>query len=250
MASNLPLLEEAAAKLKHLLPEVVFVGGATLDLMVTDRGSNPIRSTYDVDVIVAADYADYSAFCDRLRDIGFGNDTRPHAPLCRFLHGELMLDVMPTQKGVLGFSNRWYEGAIRTATPATLPSGKVIRLIAAPYFLGTKMEAFYDRGENDYYMSHDLEDFIAVVDGRERLLEELAEVPADLCQYLGEAASKLLANERFLEALPGYVPGDLISQRRVAIILERLKTISKLEAMEPFHSYKEIATRDQAREAD
>ena len=57
MASNLPLLEEAAAKLEHLLPEVVFVGGSTLDLIVTDQGSAPIRSTYDVDVIVAADYA-------------------------------------------------------------------------------------------------------------------------------------------------------------------------------------------------
>jgi hypothetical protein len=33
MASNLPLLEEAAAKLKHLLLEVVFVGGSTLDLI-------------------------------------------------------------------------------------------------------------------------------------------------------------------------------------------------------------------------
>lgn len=31
MASNLPLLEDAAAKLKHLLSEVVFVGGSTFD---------------------------------------------------------------------------------------------------------------------------------------------------------------------------------------------------------------------------
>ena len=61
-------------KLRHLLPEVVFVGGSTLDLMVTDHGSAPIRSTYDVDVIIAADYADYSA-CDRLRDIDFADDT-------------------------------------------------------------------------------------------------------------------------------------------------------------------------------
>lgn len=192
MASNLPLLEDAAAKLKHLLPEVVFVGGSTLDLLVTDQGSAPIRSTYDVDVIVAADYANYTVFCDRLRDVGFDNDTRPGAPLCRFLHGGLMLDVMSTQKGALGFSNCWYEGAIQTATPVALPSGEVIRLIAAPFFLGTKMEAFYDRGENDYYMSHDLEDFIAVVDGREQLLEELAGAPADLRKYLAEATGKLL----------------------------------------------------------
>ncbi len=227
MASNLPLLEDAAAMLKHLLPEVVFVGGATLDLLVTDQGSGPVRSTYDVDVILAADYADYSAFCDRLRDIGFQNDARPDAPLCRFLQGGLMLDVMSTDKGALGFSNRWYEGAIQTAMAASLPSRKVIRLIAAPFFLGTKMEAFYDRGKNDFYMSHDLEDFIAVVEGREQLLEELDSAPMDLRKYLAEAAAKLLANERFLEALPGYVPGDSVSQRRIPIIIERLEKMSE-----------------------
>ena len=228
MASNLPLLEDAAAKLKHLLPEVVFVGGSTLDLLVTDQGSAPIRSTYDVDVIVAADYADYSAFCDRLREVGFENDTRPSAPLCRFLHGDLMLDVMSNQEEALGFSNRWYDGAIQTATPASLPSGKVIRLIAAPFFLGTKMEAFYARGENDYYMSHDLEDFIAVVEGREQLLQEFAGAPDDLRKYLAGATSKLLGDERFLDALPGYVPGDAISQLRVSIILERLQAMTPL----------------------
>jgi hypothetical protein len=131
MASNLPLLEEAAVKLKHLLAEVVFVGGSTLDLMVTDQGSAPIRSTYDVDVIVAADYADYSAFCDRLRDIGFDNDTRPGAPLCRFLHGDLMLDVMSTQKAHSASPTVGMKGP---ATSASLPSGRVIRLITAPYF--------------------------------------------------------------------------------------------------------------------
>ncbi len=90
------------------------------------------------------------------------------------------------------------------------------------------MEAFYDRGENDYYMSHDLEDFIAVVEGREQLLEELAETPADLRKYLGEEANTLLGNERFLGALPGYVPGDAISQLRVSIIIERLRKMTKL----------------------
>ena len=138
-----------------------------------------------------------------------------------------MLDVMSTQKGALGFSNRWYEGAIQTATPASLPSGKVIRLITAPFFLGTKMEAFHDRGENDYFMSHDLEDFIAVIEGREQLLDELARAPADLREYLAEAAGKLLGNERFIEVLPGYVPSDPISQRRIPIILERLRRLGE-----------------------
>lgn len=89
------------------------------------------------------------------------------------------------------------------------------------------MEAFYDRGEGDYYMSHDLEDFIAVVEGREQLSKELAEAPADLRTYLGETTEKLLATERFLDALPGYVLGDPISQRRVPNVIERLKAMAR-----------------------
>jgi hypothetical protein len=61
-----------------------------------------------------------------------------------------------------------------------------IRLNAAPFFLGNELEAFYGRGENDFYMSHDLEDFIAVIEGREQLLEELAATPTDLREYLGK----------------------------------------------------------------
>lgn len=64
-------------------------------------------------------------------------------------------------------------------------------------FLGTKMEALYDRGENDYGMSHDLEDFIAVVEGREQLLEELAGAPADLRKYLGEATRSFYGTSSF-----------------------------------------------------
>ncbi len=77
---------------------------------------------------------------------------------------------MPLEKSVLGFSNRWYHGALETARPATLPSGAIIRLITAPFFLGTKMEAFRGRGAGDFFASHDLVDFISVGEGRETLL--------------------------------------------------------------------------------
>jgi len=55
----------------------------------------------------------------------------------------------------------------------TLPGGLTIHAISAPYFLGTKIEAFRGRGKGDYFASRDLEDMIAVVDGRASLLDEL-----------------------------------------------------------------------------
>jgi hypothetical protein len=42
---NLPLLEEAASKLRPFLKEIVFVGGATLGLLIADSAGAPVRGT-------------------------------------------------------------------------------------------------------------------------------------------------------------------------------------------------------------
>ena len=59
-----------------------------------------------------------------------------------------------------------------------------MRVITAPFFLGTKMEAFRGRGNMDFHASHDLEDFVAVIEGRETLLQEIAVSPQDLRDIL------------------------------------------------------------------
>ena len=105
---NLELLELAAERLRQLLPEIVFVGGCATGLLIDDPGAAPVRATYDVDVIAEiGSYAEYTAFSERLRGLGFKEDSREGAPLCRWTHGALTLDVMPLDPQVLGFSNRW-----------------------------------------------------------------------------------------------------------------------------------------------
>jgi hypothetical protein len=68
----------------------------------------------------------------------------------------------------------------------------------------------------DFQASHDLEDFIAVIEGRETLLHKIAESPGDLQVYLAEAARSLLAESRFLDVLPGFV----LDSDRVPMIRE------------------------------
>jgi hypothetical protein len=55
---------------------------------------------------------------------------------------------------------------MQAAAVVTISENMKVRAITAPYFLGTKLEAFHGRGHLDYFASHDLEDLIAVVDGR------------------------------------------------------------------------------------
>jgi len=216
---NLPLLEDAVRKLAPFLDEIVFVGGVTLGLLITDKAAAPIRGTNDVDVIAEiVTYADYIAFSERLREAHFTEDEGEKPLTCRWHNGALTVDVLALNEEVLGFSNIWYESALRHAFRVTLPGGQSIRVITAPFFLGTKIEAFRGRGKMDFQASHDLEDFVAVIEGRDTLLREIAESPLDLRHYLAEAAEMLLAEPRFLDVLPGFV----LDNERVPLIQERL----------------------------
>lgn len=114
---NLPLLEDAVRKLAPFLDEIVFVGGVTLGLLITDEAAAPIRGTTDVDVIAEiVTYADYIAFSERLRQSHFTEDAGERPLTCRWHNGTLTLDVLALNKDVLGFTNIWYEPALRHAS--------------------------------------------------------------------------------------------------------------------------------------
>ncbi len=128
---------------------------------------------------------------------------------------------MPVEPEILGFSNRWYPDALGKARPYELPSGTEIQLVTAPYVLATKIEAFLGRGGGDYLMSHDVGDVIALVDGREELVVEVAAEPRALRSYLSERLLAWLADGRFnLLVVSGHLPFE---GGRVDIVLERLR---------------------------
>lgn len=226
---NMSLLQEAAVKLAPFLEEVVFVGGITLGLLITDKGAAPIRGTIDVDIIAEIlTYTDYIAFSERMRAANFSEDQSELLLTCRWRNQSLIVDVLPIDKKALGFTNIWYRGALKTAVAIILPGGQTIRIISAPFFRATKMEAFRQRGDRDYFASHDLEDVIAVIDGRNSILDEISSAPSDLRIYLAGAAKGLLRDPRFLDALPGFVLGDEASQQRVPLIHRRLIDLTQL----------------------
>ncbi len=143
---NLLLLEGAARLLEPVLDELVFVGGSIAGLLMTDPASAGVRPTTDVDAISeVASYAEYADLSARLRALGLHEDATEGAPACRWRSGELVLDVMPTDPRILGFSNRWYGPALTTAQPVDL-AGLKARVITAVYFVATKLQAFLGRG--------------------------------------------------------------------------------------------------------
>ena len=215
----------AVTKLEPLLDQIAFVGGCVIGLLITDSGAAPVRTTLDVDAIVEiSSYAEFTVLEDRLRLLGFRESHAEGAPVCRWIHEELLLDLMPTDPSILGFSNRWYLPALQCAQQIRM-ANRNPRVITAPYFLGTKLEAFHGRGSGDYPMSRDLEDMVAVLDGRPEVVDEVRQSAPQLRRYLSDEFVSLLATPDFLDALPGYLLPDAASQQRLGMVLDRARSL-------------------------
>lgn len=224
---NLELLTLAVERLEELTDVMVFLGGCATGLLITDPAAPPIRITRDVDAIVQVlSLADYRQLEKQLRAHGFNEDTSTDAPICRWTSGEVVLDVMPTDPRILGFGNQWYAAASENAKTIQLPSGRHIRMVSAPYFLVTKLEAFDGRGDGDYLMSHDIEDIIAVLDGRPSVVMEVRDAVPVLAKELTRRFSHLLRDRQFIEAISGHMPTDATSQARVPMIVAIIKQLA------------------------
>lgn len=93
MPPPIELLNEASEKLGDLCQEVVFLGGAVVSLLVSERGGLPPRVTKDVDVAIelGGTLLDTYELDRRLLDLGFQNDMT--GPVCRYLHGSCVLEA-------------------------------------------------------------------------------------------------------------------------------------------------------------
>src|ERR1051325_10485931 len=212
---NVALVEVVVQALGKLRDRFVFVGGCAAGLLVTDMARPPVRATVDVDLIVeVVNRNNYYQLAKELRAIGFREDDGS-AVICRWRVGEVKVDIMPTDEEILHFRNRWYKRAVERANRYVLPSGQEINLISPPLFVATKLDAFNDRGNGDYALSHDLEDIVTLVDGRPELVEEIKAADDDVRAFIMEEIDDLLATPAFVDALPGHFPGDEANQARV-----------------------------------
>ena len=192
-----PSLDRVAAvarALGDLASEVVFIGGAIAPLLQTDPPFSEARPTSDVDGVVASHtYADTEALRVRLEARGFRQDPKngKHAHRWRDPSG-IPFDLVPAGKHLGGSGNPWDTIGIATAVEATLGGGVRIRHVSAPAFLAQKWAAHHDRGRDDPLASYDLEDVLALLASRPRIVEEVAMAPATLREHVGQQARAFL----------------------------------------------------------
>lgn len=221
------LVAVAEALGEELRARLVFVGGCTTALYITDPiVLEGVRATDDIDLIVdLAGFAEWAVLMERLRARGF-TEAADDTVICRMKLGELKVDFMPDDEAILGFSNRWYAKGIETAVPEQLEAALEIRHLAPELFVATKLEAYRGRGEGDLIGSRDAEDILLLVDGREEIIEEIASSEPEIRDYIAEQIAALLDDPNFDHFLEGNIRGPA---GRVDIVYERLVAISTLD---------------------
>lgn len=229
LANEQMLLTVAKGLPSAMRDQVVFLGGSVVSLLITAKAFGGIRPTQDVDLII--DFSNRSSFYkfeESLRNAGFCQVIEGDPPIiCRWRINSVVVDIMPCDEAILGFSNKWYKAAVKNYTIINL-AGIEIKVVSAPYFLATKIEAFLGRGNNDFMLSSDLEDIITVLDGRSEIISEVKTAEQKLQSYLAQNFKTWLQNKDFINALPGLLTPDPASQERCQIIMARIKAIVEI----------------------
>jgi len=228
---NRATLLAVAQAIEPMVDEIVFVGGQVAELLITDPASVRVRPTTDVDVIVrATTRLEYRAVEERLTALGLVNDMSEGAPLCRWRTPKgHRLDVMPVVGSVLDLSSRWYPLAVATATPVRVSDALAIRIPSAPAYLATKWDAYLDRGRGDMLGSHDLEDIIAVVAGREEIVQEVQRAEGGLRAWLAEQVREFLDHDQHDYAVRGALPDATVIPDLLDRVLNRFEQLASLE---------------------
>ncbi|MBL7916932.1 MAG: nucleotidyl transferase AbiEii/AbiGii toxin family protein [Bacteroidia bacterium] len=190
--------------LADLQDKVVYVGGATISLY-SDRETLEVRPTDDIDVIVEIlSYSERSKLEEKLRSIGFQHDM-DSSVVCRYKIQGIIVDIMPTADESIGFKNIWYPEGFKNAIDYKIDDRTTVKILSAPYFIATKLEAFKGRGNGDGRTSHDFEDIVYVLENRQTIWDELRSTSGELKKYFVDEFKKLKENPSLFEWIDCHV---------------------------------------------
>lgn len=223
------MLQTVASGLGELKNEMVFVGGSVAELYVDNPAASDIRPTLDVDcVIELRSRIEHARLEEALRAKRFANDTSQGAPICRWVYRDILVDVMPTDPDVLGFTNIWYEDGVTNKVAKTLPDGQEIFVFPVEYYLAAKFEAHIGRGGNDLRQSHDFEDIIYIFDNCPDILENIQNANEDVKEYLRQECQNLLDNDNFIEGVETALPYGS-GEENTDLIVDLIRNIADIE---------------------
>lgn len=224
--TNYERLKQIAEALGELSDEVVFVGGAVIQLYSSDPAALNPTTTYDVDCVVdVTTYQGYRAFERRLFLKRFQNDISEGAPICRYLYKGEKVDFMPKVDTGIGESNRWYPKGIQFKRLCRLDDDTAIFIMPVPLFLASKLDALHSRGGEDYRGEKDFEDIVFVLNSCDHLIDALESLgDSEVKEYLQTEFTNMINRVNIKEE----IDCSLLDEGRVEYVYEQMVAISRL----------------------
>jgi len=162
------MLRTVAEAMGKLRESVVFLGGTVLPYFLSEELSRYVRPAKDVDFIIDFDRkADLFAFEDALWDRGFKKAS--NGAVCLWLLGRIKVDALPGDPETKTFNNQWCGEGMKYAERIDIGGGLHVNAISAPYYLGTKLNAFDKRGYGKFTISKDIFDILLVFAGHRNI---------------------------------------------------------------------------------
>ncbi|MEP1094034.1 MAG: hypothetical protein ABJG78_02930 [Cyclobacteriaceae bacterium] len=214
---NLKVVKLVAEALGELREEVLFVGGSVASLYANDPAASDPRPTKDIDVSVqVASYAEMNKLSELLAQKGF-QPSPEFSVIYRRRFKDILVDFIPFEPTPLGPTNTWLKPGFEVSEWHDL-EGTAIRILPVSYFLASKWEAFLARGKDDPLTSHDLEDFIYVMDYHLHIVQQISSSDNKVKPYLQKAVQYILDQsnrDAFIEAQ--LIP-SIATDRRLMIV--------------------------------
>lgn len=236
-------LRRIARQLGPLRDRVVFIGGAVAPLLQSDEVLPRVRPTNDVDAVIAtSSYAELGPLRDALRTRGFseaavppehGATTHMHRWIAPDGGGPFDLVPVGEHPGGTGAAADAYavESAMRIDLREQDDEAPCVVRHASPIaFLLLKWAAYRDRGRENPFDSHDLEDIVAVIASRPTVVTEGRETPHAVRRALAAHCHEFLTDADMAdELLAAHLPAGASVAVRESVG-QRLQDLAIIDA--------------------
>lgn len=165
----------------------------------------------------------YADIEEKRKAKGFTND-QESGVICRYKIQGVIVDIMPTSKKILGFSNRWYIPGFANSIDYKLNDTYIIKIFSPGYFLAAKLEAFKNRGQSNGITSKDFEDIVFILNNRSTIWEEIREAENHVKSYIITAFQNFLQIKYYNEWISVHL--EYTQQERQYFIIDSIKEIA------------------------
>ena len=91
-----------------------------------------------------------------------------------------------------------------------------------PYYIATKLEAWFDRGKGDYLTNHDIEDIVNIIDGNEDL-NELRSLVGSVHDFIVSSFKDMINDINFIRSIQGHLGFDSIAEEKAELVVQKIK---------------------------